>query len=188
MKNILWRVFAFIVSRRPVADYLIGRATRTPYFHLDGYMGRWWLFNRYSEVGSGEIVKQRFPRLPAVRIHHILRADTAEHMHDHPWNARTIILRGGYTEKRMYAEVKFGIDAPHPFTDWSMPLTATYSRRPGDTEPVRFGEYHHISEVAEGGAWTMFITWEYVGTWGFWVNGKKVPYREYLDAHPERGP
>lgn len=182
MKNALWKLLAFIVSRRFVADYLIGRATATPYFHLAGYMGRWWLFNRYSVVGSGEVIEPRFKFLPSVRIHHILRADLADHMHDHPWNARTIILRGGYTESRPserdheMMEVVGGWPAKGE----------SFVRRPGDTAPVLFGEYHHITEVAPLGAWTMFFTWEYAGTWGFLVNGAKVPYRDYLRDYPER--
>lgn len=177
--DMLWKAFAYVVSRRAVADYLIGRATRTPYVHLNNYMGRWWLFNRYSEIGSMDRVEPRFKWLPSVRIHHILREDRAEHMHDHPWNARTIILRGGYTEKRKYGEINAGNG--HAYA-----LTEQHVRRRGDTERVRFGEYHHIMHVEPLGAWTMFITWEYVGTWGFWVDGRKVPHREYIDTHPER--
>ena len=50
LSNIAWQLFAFVVSRKPVADYLIGRATRTPYFNLPGYMDRDWLFNAYSAI------------------------------------------------------------------------------------------------------------------------------------------
>ena len=172
MKNIAWRALAWVISRRPIADYLIGRATRTPYFHLNNYMNRYWLFNRYSEIGSWNRVPLRFPRLPSVRIHHILRADRAEHMHDHPWDARTIILRGGYTERR---------PTERPGEPYEL-----HMRRQGDTAPVEFGQYHHIERVPPLGAWTLFITWRYVGTWGFLVDGEKVPYQTYLAQHPER--
>ncbi len=165
MKEIAWRLFAYIVSRRLLADYLIGRATETPYFHLPGYMNRWWLFNRYSEVGFPDKVPKRFPRLPSIRIHQILRPDNAAHPHDHPWNARTIILRRHYVERRGNVE---------------------HVRRVGHTAPVLFGEYHHISYVQSHGAWTMFICWDYMGDWGFLVNGKKVPWREYVAMYPER--
>lgn len=175
MKALAWRIVAFIVSRRIIADYLIGRATRTPYFHLPGYMNRYWLFNRYSVVGSGSLIEPRFKWLPSIRIHHILRADNADHPHDHPWEARTIILRNGYREKRVVAMTSSG-----------RPAYEHFDRKSGDTERVRFGEYHHIEEAHPLGAWTMFITWTYAGTWGFLVNGEKVPHWQYAEQHSER--
>ena len=58
----------------------------------------------------------------------------------------------------------------------------TNSRMPGDTAKIGFGEYHHIQKVAPGGAWTLFISGPYKGTWGFLVDGVKKPWREYF-AH-----
>lgn len=170
--NVLWRLVAFIVSRRPIAEWLIMRSLRTPYFHLTGYMERWWLFNRYdgnsaaqaTAAGDGDRHRSRRWRwLPSVRIHHILRADTADHPHDHPWNARTIILKGGYVERRHGGSPRI--------------------MRAGDTAPILYGHFHHIEHVTDGGVWTLFITWDYQGTWGFLVNGVKVPWREYEATH-----
>ena len=168
MKEYLWRLLAKFVSQPLVADYLIKRAKRTPYFHLDGYMNRWWLFNRYSEIGKMDRVKPRFSWLPSIRIHQILRKDNAEHLHDHPWDARTIILKGWYCETR-----ENGIN---------------YAMLSGDTRPIKFGEYHSINYVSQWdiGVYTMFITWKYVGTWGFLVDGKKIEHNQYLTEHPER--
>jgi len=166
MKEKLWSLLAAFVSRPAVANWLIRKSQWTPYFHLHGYMKRWWLFNRYSEVDSMEKVERRFKWLPSIRVHHILREDRAAHLHDHPWNARTIILKGSYVEEMEDGQV--------------------YVRRPGDTRPIRYGEYHHIRWVQPGGVYTLFFTWEYMGTWGFLVDGKKVPYKKYLEEHPER--
>jgi hypothetical protein len=68
------------------ADWLINYAQKTPYFHLNGYMERWWVFKpiRFIPFCS--------------RIHHILRSDTDRHLHDHPWYYLTVILKGGYWE------------------------------------------------------------------------------------------
>ena len=102
--NLFWRILAKVLARPAVADWLIARAKLTPYQHImsaDGtemYMGRWWLFNPYSR----ETHKSRFWWCPwSFRIHHILREDADRDLHDHPWNARTIILRGWYTEQRL---------------------------------------------------------------------------------------
>jgi hypothetical protein len=90
-------------------------------------------------------------------------------MHDHPWDARTIILKGEYNEERMIKA----------WPDSSIFVTECFTRKKGNTATLNFGEYHNITRVSEGGVWTMFITYEYRGTWGFWFNGRKVPHTEY---------
>lgn len=169
--SILWRAVAFVLSRKPVADRIIARAQATPYFHLPGYMDRWWFFNGYpADAGDRSDAERqaakRFPRLPSIRVHHILREDLAKHLHDHPWNARTVILRGWYVERRE--------DAPARVL------------RQGDTAVIKFGEYHSIDQVSPGGVWTFFIVGRYGGKWGFNVDGVKVPPRDYAAAYPER--
>ena len=158
MREFFWRLLAEFLSMPGTATWIIQRAQRTPYVHLDGYMMRWWLFNPYDV----EMSWWR-KRLPSIRVHHILRADTDQHMHDHPWDARTIILRGAYVESYLHRGGSF-----------------TAFRTPGDTRAIRFGEYHHIDRVYYGGVYTLFFTWKYMGTWGFLVDGKKIPWREYL--------
>lgn len=169
--SLLWKAIAFVVSREPVANYLIKRAKRTPYFDLSGYMNRWWLFNPYGNdqsVPDGTRCKMKqYSWLPSVRIHHILRADTARDPHDHPWDARTILLKGGYIERRL-------VDGDR----------VVFIRWKGDTAGLKYGEYHSIDEVTDGGVYTMFITWDYKGMWGFLVNGVKIPWREYEEATP----
>lgn len=164
MKTLLWRLFAWFVSRQPIANYLIRRAQRTPYTHLPWYMERFWLFNPYSKVNGREVSPISW--LPSVRVHHILREDQDRHMHDHPWDARTVILRGWYIERRQQR------------------FLVGFMREVGDTATVNFGEYHTITDVPSDGVWTLFITFGYQGTWGFEVDGVKVPWREYMAMHP----
>lgn len=166
MRELLWTLIAPLCALPPVRDWLIRRAQRTPYTHIasadgsDVYMYRWWLFNPFDGSGSGATYLRLHKWLPvSIRVHRIMRPDRDRHLHDHPWNARTIILKGGYVEERA--------------DDWIRYHTA------GDTARIRHGEYHRIAEVSEGGVWTLFITYRYRGTWGFLVDGKKVPWREY---------
>lgn len=180
MKEFLWKALAWFVSREPVAGYLIERAKRTPYFDLPGYMERNWLFNGYHFDLKDEKSRheRRIKWLPSVRIHHILRADTARHPHDHPWDARTIILKGGYDEQRMVGW------KPSEAGTW-VPDMQVIARCRGDTAALKYGEYHSIDRVSHGGVYTMFITWDYMGTWGFLVDGVKIPWREYEKMYPE---
>jgi len=176
VKEMLWRLIAKVISQPMIANYLIKRAMRTPYFHLDGYMNRYWLFNRYSEIGSSTVVPRRFKWMPSIRIHHILRADDARDLHDHPWNARTIILKGAYIERRLQS---LGVRTDHTGNTVTFAEMQSYVRHWGDTATINFGEYHSIDAVSEGGVWTLFIAGDYLGTWGFLVDGKKVPHQEY---------
>lgn len=170
--NLLARFFA----RPRVADYIIRRAMCTPYRHLPGYMERYWLFNPYGE--HAEDKSARFKWLPSVRVHHILRADEDRAMHDHPWDARTMILRGWYWERRL-----------HSVEETSELRVVNYDlfhRQPGHTAAIRFGEFHSIDQVSVGGVWTLFFTWKYRGMWGFDVDGVKVPWRDYLAQKENR--
>lgn len=159
------KLIAKLIALPVVADWLIRRAQRTPYFHIkdeDGsvYMERYWLFNPYPTGNDGG-GRRWGDWMPSIRIHRIMREDRDRHLHDHPWNARAFILSGWYFEVR--------------------PNVPGYIvRLPGQTATLRFGEYHRIAKVSPAGAWTLFVTRRKRGTWGFLVNGVKVPWRVYL--------
>lgn len=175
--NLIWKIIAYLVALPFVSAWIWRRAVRTPYIHLDGYMNRYWLFNPYQHA-DGAYIKHGWLRrlLPSVRVHHILRGDRDDHLHDHPWNARTIILSGYYRETRLVH--------PKPFRDCpAAPYRVHFYRAEGDTAAIRFGEYHSIDEVSPGGVVTLFFTWKYRGVWGFLVDGVKVPWRQYLGEH-----
>lgn len=163
MSSKLWNMVARLAARPAARRWLIARAERTPYTHIYKgdklYMRRFWLFNPYPDTGASGADRPRWQFPISIRIHHIVRPDQDRHDHDHPWNARTIILAGSYVEQRS------GI---------------TYIRQAGDTATLKFGEYHSITQVSIGGAWTMFIIGPYRGTWGFLVDGVKVHWRKYL--------
>ena len=169
MTETLWRIAAFILSRRPVADYLIRRAQRTPYAPIksrDGtslYMDRWWLLNPYGKDAAGNQTPAVQPWLPSVRVHHIVRPDDDAHEHNHPWVARSVILRGSYVEERRN-EYDGGRLRERGFTQQIMPSV-----------------FHRITEVSAGGAYTLFLTWGESQGWGFDVDGRTVPWRQYLE-------
>lgn len=156
MKNLAWAILAKILALPPVRRALIKYAQRTPYFHLEGYMNRWWVFNPHPARSNG--VGRKYPNLPQARIHHILRADLARDKHNHPWDARTNILKGWYIEERDGCE---------------------YLRVAGDTVVITADTFHHISAVSDGGVWTLFITGPWQHGWGFQTETGFVPWREY---------
>lgn len=194
-----WRILAYVATRKRVFVWLLRRAFRTPYSHItsadgtDVYMRRFWLFNPYSvETGErqGEWAKRSWWRemLPSVRLHHIMRADQDRHLHDHPWNARTIILKGWYEEERYVDEsprgaVKREANAQKPAHLRFGYSTTSETRIAGYTGRLLFGQYHRITQVPRDGVWTLFITWRKRGSWGFDVDGHKVPWKQYLAEH-----
>jgi len=148
-----WQLIALILSKPFIADWLIEHAQRTPYNHIVDragtlYMQRWWL------------IKPGF--LPfSIRVHHIVRPDADRHLHDHPFNYRTIILRGGYVEEDVFGEFDIRVS--------------------GDTVKATANTFHRISHVDhKDGAWTLFIMGRRRNQWGFMVDGHKVHWTEYL--------
>ena len=168
MKEFIWGAIAKAVSLPAVSAYLVARAKKTPYLHIvspdcsEVYMERYWLANPYDRTTNKARWAPWFPW--SIRIHHIRREDRDRDCHDHPWNARTIILQGGYVEKRL------GEDGG----------VTVHLRPAGSTAKLNFGEYHQITHVKPEGAVTLFITGPYRGTWGFLVDGVKVQWRKYL--------
>jgi hypothetical protein len=137
-------------------DKLIEFAKRTPYFHLEGYMERYWLIP-YGKIGI------------AARIHHILRSDDNRAFHDHPWPYLTVILRGGYTEIRPIFESGVYIGEHR---QWHGAGSILFRR----------ADSWHRLEIPEGhSAWTLFITGPKVRRWGFLIHPEhKVYWRDYL--------
>jgi hypothetical protein len=184
MGKALWRLVAWVVTRPAVFAWLQKVSAPHPYDHIesadgrDVYMYRFWLFNPYGKKPNGRALPARWGRLPSIRLHHIMRADGDRDMHDHPWNARTILLRGWYVEERPSNMWDQGDGTKH-YEGESLPREVHYRYAMG-TNRLLFGQYHRITEVSTGGVWTLFFTWKYQGTWGFLVDGKKVSYREYL--------
>lgn len=187
MKNLIWNAIARTLARPAVADRLIAHALETPYMHIlspdssEVYMERYWVFNAYDRATN----KPKFWWCPwSIRVHYIRREDRDRDCHDHPWNARTIILRGGYTEERLVRIEDLGETIGHRplvvLDDGRFAVAKRFFRKPGDTATLGFGEYHNIREVGPDGAWTLFISGPWRGIWGFLVNGIKVPWRKYL--------
>ncbi|WP_240999073.1 hypothetical protein [Pseudomonas viridiflava] len=141
MINLFWRPLAKLLARLAIAAWLITRAQRTPYLHIrsaDGqevYMGRWWLFNAYDrKTHLAHICWITW----SIRVNHIMRPDADRELHDHPWDARTVILRDWYTEQRLLEHgdpVLRGLNVPV-----SAQATEYIDRRPSDTAQLKHGE------------------------------------------------
>lgn len=119
---------------------------RPPDFTLPNYLHRWHMLTR---------PKRRWN----VYLHHILAPDPGEHLHDHPANSISIVLRGTYTERLQDGTLRHN--------------------RPGTIRFRRAEEAHRIIGVAPAGCWTIWIRGGHRRKWGFWVDGTWVPWDEH---------
>lgn len=158
-----------------IPDKIIAHAMKTPYFHLPGYMNRYWIVPFADPSlgnGSGPVSWRRpFAKLLqrfgiAVRVHEILRSDRGRWSHNHPWWYLTIILKGGYWETR--------------YDNDGDAISKTYHGA-GSILFRKVNTFHRLT-VAEGyPAWTLFVTGPKSQSWGFMVWGAFVPHREHRE-------
>jgi len=180
-----------------IANWLIARAKKTPYFHLPSYMNRWWLVpyraqandsqyktGTYNAVWYREPFKWLLQRFDiAIRVHEILTSDDRDRgFHDHPWPYITIILKGGYIEVTpiyvdgIYTGERRKYYAPGSILfrraqSWhSLELPYATSPLDGDVMPNGRGGWQ------EEPCTTLFITFKYVQKWGFLVEPRGKQY------------
>jgi hypothetical protein len=168
LRERIWRALALLAAQPAVNRAIIRYAQRKPFFHLNGYMRRWWAMPRWLlEPNEHDVLEPRWWPF-AIRVHHILRADADPYLHDHPWPWRTIILRGWYEEEDVFGDIHIRLE--------------------GETRCAQAETFHRITRVSDGGVWTLFIMGRWSHRWGFMVGNpaRKVYYRDY-ESENDRG-
>ena len=171
MKDTAWRLIARRLASPTALRWLQRLAARTPYFDIHGsdgstYMRRWWLLPKWCldfDSRRGYPMPKKWMPF-SIRLHHIVRPDADRHLHDHPFNFRSILLQGWYVELR---------------PDGGRTITA------GETYRAPATRWHRISQLSEGGVWSLFIMGRRVNDWGFLVDGEKVPWQRYLSERED---
>ena len=148
----IWEVLAQLLSKPAVANFIINLALKHKYNDIGDYMSRYWL------------IPQSWGLPFAIRINHIKLADPERYLHDHPWNFRTVILSGWYTEEDVFGQFR------------------TYCT--GSTRFCTAESAHRIERVSPGGVWTLFITHRKRNRWGFFVGepARKIHWRDFKNA------
>ncbi len=93
-----------------------------------------------------------------IYLHRILRPDEDRHLHTHPWNFISIILRGSYVERTKDRGLVT-----------RLPLSVVH--RPADLP--------HKVEKVNRPCWTLVVAWGRKRPWGFDVDGTIVPNEQY---------
>lgn len=162
-----------------LVTWIIARAMRTPYFHLPGYMNRYWLVPFADAEGKDGCYVAHWRRNPfvwlcqrlgvALRVHEILRGDTGDFYHDHPASFISLILRKGYLERRpvfnhgMYS---------HDVTQWFGPGRVLYRR---------FSDWHRIEFIGPEPVYTLVLWFPWRQKWGYLTQPRFKQY--YRDVH-----
>lgn len=190
--DVIWRAAARTLARtlgRPAALQWLARHA-TPYYNIHGadgtlYMRRWWLLPRwclrFDAVRGYPVPKAWMPF--SVRLHHIVEPDQDRHLHDHPFNFRSVVLSGWYVEQCLFGQLDERAAAQvDGVADDLYGTRAIRHLKAGDTYRSAAGRMHRIDGVSEGGAWSLFVMGRRVQDWGFLVDGRKVAWRDYLDG------
>lgn len=153
-----------IVIPEFVVDSIIKSATKRPFATLPGYMERSWFIppTKYLPFDC--------------RLHHILRSDLDRHLHDHPWDYTTIILRGGYWEELFEDETRKTTKLT-----WHGP-GSILQREARSMHRLRLPEVLNPDLTSRTQtAWTLFFMGQKKQDWGFWDEdlGKRY-WKEYL--------
>lgn len=192
------KVIGKILSTLPIRNLLFAYAFRHPHKHLvdqNGslYMGRWHLIDEYDystehrwadsrgnvhttpiSGGRNKVSKllQKLTGYWSARLHHINRPDHDRDLHNHPFEYRTFVVRGWYTEVYLNAQ---GVEV-------------TRTIRAGQTVHSG-GTFHRITAVSPGGVWTVFVMSKNTGKWGFRVRRAHGRYKfvESTEYFAQRG-
>jgi hypothetical protein len=179
-----------------IAGYLIARALATPYFHLPAYMDRYWLVPfpplHGEPEGTDGCYTAQWRKNPfvwllqkldiSIRIHHILRSDTGEHYHDHPFSFVSVILRGEYFE------------ATPVFKHGMFERNAVAHRENGSIAFRRYDQWHKViipHENIDCGngdvrdlpieVFTLFVAFKWRQKWGYLTTPNYKQY--YREVH-----
>lgn len=97
----------------------------------------------------------------AIYIHAIYKADEDLHLHNHPWNFWSLVLKGSYTERLPNFKL-------NPRFAW----TSAYRQR---------DQFHKIEDLHSPVVWTFNVMWNFRDTWGYEVRGKYVDHNTYRE-------
>ena len=115
-----------------------------------------------SKAGDVHFKRWQILKTPfgSIWLHAIHKADTDKHLHNHPWDFISVVLRGSY-----YEQTPLGNKRQHP----------------GKIN-IRSGEgYHKILEVESEVVYTLFFATKPKRQWGYRVAGKFIDHLTYRD-------
>lgn len=100
-------------------------------------------------------------------VHHFVGDDWSRDFHDHPKRFISIGVKGWYIEERPAADPTW----PHYEFVYRAPWIRSFP-----------ASHIHRLRVPSKDCWTLVIVLKSVREWGFWHDGKFIPWRSYVDG------
>lgn len=121
------------------------------------YLNRNWTEVICVDTGNGlepyllrsHLVYQRW-FFPGIYLHFFFKGDQDRDLHNHPWNAYTLVLSGGYSEE--YLTLGNAM--------------ARRDVRAGQINQITNKHFHRV-DLFEKGCWTLFFVGKRTQSWGF---------------------
>lgn len=119
-----------------------------------------------SKTGELHFRRWRILATPwfSIFVHGIYKHDEDQHMHDHPWNFYSLILKGAYSEKFKSKDGSKQEDSVR------VALTGAYRKAE---------DYHKITHLHSKAVYTLVFAGKRRREWGYDVNGKWMENGEY---------
>lgn len=118
----------------------------------------------------------------SVYIHHFVGDDWSNDLHDHPKRFISIGLWGWYLEHTPKFRVAWKMDGTGEMwgtRDCVFTETKKYHAPWFRTFPA---DHIHRIQTPSKNCWTLVIVLKATRPWGFWHEGKFIPWREYVDS------
>lgn len=134
----------------------------------EDYLDRYYVAGPKPSTGFPPGMKLRLPWLPwTIYLHKFYRGDLDRALHNHPWNAVSLILVGGYREEYLDGET-----------------VRSRTLKPGQVNVIRTTRFHRVDLLGSGPTWTLVIHGPRVQKWGFWIRETKtfIPHEEYNEV------
>ena len=152
---------------------LITRGDNEPYLERYYYFRRDWTQAWFKNRGWQ--TPAMLARISSVCLHHFLKGDDEEELHNHPCKkSYALILTGGYHEERRQGN-------------------GVVSRilRPGSLNVIRDTDFHKVELLdKKRGVWTLFITLDRNPDerWGFWhpATGRYLDWKDHVSLRELR--
>lgn len=113
---------------------------------------------------SGELHFKRWEILKtpfgSIWLHAIYKADTDKHLHNHPWDFTSVVLKGSYIEQTTLGNKK---------------------QHPGKINIRNGADYHKILEMISPVVYTLFFASKPKRQWGYRVAGEFVDHETYRE-------
>ena len=125
--------------------------TEPPKVLAEGRRSNWAFMERFEvpdfdEPDINYLTRLRVIQTPwfGIYVHRFDRPDSRATLHDHPWSFLSIILRGGYVERRpdRFRQIRF-------------------------VNRMRLGDAHYIESLTRTPTWSLMVVGRRVRKWGY---------------------